>query len=115
MKDSLVKLRLSEETHALWRKAAAEQGHSTLSQFVRSAVGAAICRQPYLSPDELDEIDRLREEVRRIGVNLNVMARELHAARRQPEADALSALVEETGRASKELRAIIEARWRAAQ
>jgi hypothetical protein len=51
---------------------------TTESGFVRRAIAAALADRQLLSPAELDELEQLREQVRRVGVNLNTVLRNLH-------------------------------------
>lgn len=51
---------------------------TTRSGFVRRAINAALLQRALLAPPELEQLDRLREQVRRAGVNLNVLLRNLH-------------------------------------
>lgn len=58
---------------------AAEENRNTLSQYVRRAALAQAEAAPFLKPDEIDSLDQLREQLRRAGINLNTLLRDLQA------------------------------------
>lgn len=79
-KDATVKIRLTpSELEGLREHASAEA--TTLSALIRTGVGAVLHRKPVFTAQDLDALDALREEVRRVGVNLNTLLREFHLER----------------------------------
>ena len=76
-KDATLKVRLTpSELDGLRQHAEAEA--TTLSALVRAGVGAVVHRKPLFTVTDLDALEALREEVRRVGVNLNTLLRQVH-------------------------------------
>lgn len=74
----------------------AERFRTTRSGFVRRAITAALEQRPLLTPEELEAIYQLRDQVQRVGSNVNVILRNLHLYRndvqdRPPPVDELEA------------------------
>ena len=86
---------------------------TTESGFVRRAITGALAGRQLLSPTELDALEQLREQVRRVGVNLNTVVRNLHlyengAADRPPPADELHSIAAGVRQALVDVAAFIE-------
>ncbi|WP_119419710.1 hypothetical protein [Desertibaculum subflavum] len=62
----------------IWEAAAAREGR-TLSAWLTRAGDTAQAARPYLTPEDIAVFDGLREQLRRAGVNLNVLLRCEHA------------------------------------
>jgi hypothetical protein len=93
--------------------AGAVRFRTTESGFVRRAVSGALAERPLLTPTELDELEQLREQIRRVGVNLNTVLRNLHlydngAADRPPPVDELHSLAVGVRQALVDIEAFIE-------
>lgn len=78
MRDRWLKIRLNESEHDRLRQLAAEHRCRSVSDLVRRAIEGAATRQPLLTPNEIDQLDRTREQLRMAGVNLNALLREVH-------------------------------------
>ncbi len=78
MRTEKIELRVTADQKAAL-KAAADREHLTLSGFVLAACETATNRAPFLAPEEIDCLDQLREQLRRAGVNLNTLLRDLQA------------------------------------
>jgi hypothetical protein len=70
-------MRLSADESARLDEGAA-RFRTTRSGFIRRSISAALAQRPLFAPAELEELARLREQLRRAGVNLNVLLRNLH-------------------------------------
>lgn len=78
-------LRLSPDQRAAWELAARRQGFGTLAKFVRAAVDQAADEGLKITAEDRRAIGNVREQVRRIGVNLNMVAAALNALADAPE------------------------------
>ena len=78
-------LRLSPDQRAVWEDAARRQGFATLAKFVRAAVDQAADEGLKITAEDRRAIGNVREQVRRIGVNLNMVAAALNALADAPE------------------------------
>jgi hypothetical protein len=63
------------------REALAKLPRNERSEFVRTALVVALDGGYLLPPEATEEMRKLREEVRRVGLNLNQLVRTLHLAR----------------------------------
>jgi hypothetical protein len=79
MRLPVVKLRVEPAERATWEAAAARDGQPSLSAFVKKACRKAASGTPYLTPEEVDAYHHAAEQLRRAGINLNTLLRELHA------------------------------------
>lgn len=61
-------------------EALAKMPRNERSEFVREALSAAIEGHFLLPPTAMDELRAVREEMRRVGINLNQLARQSNAA-----------------------------------
>ena len=77
MQTEKVEVRIEPTKKRIWEAAAARNG-IRLSAFVRRAADAAALGAPFLSRQEIDSLDELRDQVRRVGVNLNALLRLLY-------------------------------------
>ena len=98
-------MRLTAELAAQIEQGAREH-RTTATNFVRSAIEAAHRQCPILRPSELDELERLREQLRMAGVNLNQLVRQGHlygngVSDRPPYDDDLRATTAELREASQ--------------
>jgi hypothetical protein len=73
--DSLL-IRIPPEKKRIWKAFAANDGR-TLTDLIIVAVDGVISGRPYFRQEELDELHQLREQLRRAGINLNLLVREL--------------------------------------
>lgn len=81
----VVNARFSPSEIAAVSKAATAAG-VTVSAFIRSLSMEGAGVEPFLNEDDRIVFDRLREEVRRVGVNLNGLLRSVHRGIiREPE------------------------------
>ncbi len=71
-----VLIRIQPEKKRVWKAFAAGQG-LTLTELIIIAVEGVMTGRPYFRPEELDALDQLREQLRRAGINLNLLVREL--------------------------------------
>lgn len=76
-----IEVRLAPEQKARLKEAA-DRERLTISGFVVAATNAAMTRQPFLTREEINGLDQLREQLRRAGINLNTLLRELQAFNR---------------------------------
>ena len=76
-KTARLEIRLSEAEKARLEQQAESEG-TTPSALLRAALAASITRRPFLTPRDVESLDAVREEVRRVGVNLNVLLRSVH-------------------------------------
>jgi len=86
-----IEVRLSPEQKARLKEAA-DRERLTISGYIVAMTNAAVNRQPFLAPEEIDALDGQREQLRRAGINLNTLLRELQAfnvgsSRRPPTED----------------------------
>jgi len=72
----IVKLRVTPEKKRIWKAFAAADGR-TVTGLIVVAVDGVITGRPYFRQDELEELHLLREQLRRAGINLNLLVREL--------------------------------------
>src|SRR3546814_3251469 len=91
MKTDRIGLRLSPDQKDKLRQAA-ERERLSVTGYIVAAATTVADREPFLTPEEIDALDQLREQLRRAGVNLNTLLRELQAfnvgsARRPPAGD----------------------------
>ncbi|WP_227010592.1 plasmid mobilization protein [Pelagibius marinus] len=63
-------------------KAAAAAERLTMSGYVLALIKSAVNRQPFLTREEINALDLNREQLRRAGINLNTLLRELQAYNR---------------------------------
>lgn len=87
---------------------------SERSEFIRTALAAALDGTYLLPPAAVDEVRQLREELRRVGVNLNQLVQLLHLARTggtAPTAAEVSAVVTRIGECAQECGSLLR-RWR---
>lgn len=75
-KSTFAKVRIEPERKRVWQAFAAGQGRD-LSELIIMAVEGVITSRPYFRPEELDELHQVREQLRRAGINLNLLVREL--------------------------------------
>ena len=76
-KDQTLKIRLTpSELDAI--KKVANTDDTTVSALVRAGLAAVIHRKPLLTPSDTATLAGLRDEVRRVGVNLNALLRSAH-------------------------------------
>lgn len=104
-------LRLTAEEDRAWRDGA-KQYRTTVTGFIRKAVRSVLSQRPVLSPAELDELYKAREEFRRAGYNLNSLLRQVYLAQlgvtvRGPEADEFRAMLHELRRATDQYAAML--------
>ncbi len=83
------RLRMDPVKKRIWEAAAAREGRA-LSEWLTRAGDTAQAARPYLTPEDIAVFDGLREQLRRAGVNLNVLLRselafENGRGRRPPE------------------------------
>jgi hypothetical protein len=95
MNRSQLNMRLSADESARLEEGAT-RFRTTRSGFIRRSIRAALAQRPLLGPGELDELARVTEQLRRAGVNLNVLLRNLYlyedgAMDRPPPHDELKA------------------------
>lgn len=81
MQTSRFEVRLTPE-QKIQLKAAAVAERLTMSGYVLALVRSAVNRQPFLSREEIDALHLSREQLRRAGINLNTLLRELQAFNR---------------------------------
>jgi hypothetical protein len=70
-------MRLTADENARLSEGAA-RFRTTRSGFIRRSINAALAQRPLFAPAELEELTRVCEQLRRAGVNLNVLLRNLH-------------------------------------
>lgn len=76
-KTARLEVRLSEsEKERIDRLAKADQ--TTASAMLRTALSAVVNRKPLLTPKDVEVLAAVREEVRRVGINLNALLRSVH-------------------------------------
>jgi uncharacterized protein (DUF1778 family) len=78
MQTSRFEVRLTPEQKEELKTAAAAE-RLTMSGYVLALVRSAVNRQPFLSREEIDALHLSREQLRRAGINLNTLLRELQA------------------------------------
>jgi len=78
MKTDRIGLRLTTDQKDKLRQAA-ERERLSVTGYIVAAATTAADREPFLTPEEIDALDQLREQLRRAGVNLNTLLRELQA------------------------------------
>jgi len=71
-----LEIRLPPEKKRVWKAFAAADSR-TLTELIIVAVDGVITGRPYFRQDELEELHLHREQLRRAGVNLNLLVREL--------------------------------------
>ncbi|MEQ9606098.1 MAG: DUF1778 domain-containing protein [Kiloniellaceae bacterium] len=81
MPRSKLEVRLTPEQKAELKAAAAAE-RLTMSGYVLALIRSSVNRQPFLSREEIDALHLSREQLRRAGINLNTLLRELQAFNR---------------------------------
>ncbi|WP_162175182.1 plasmid mobilization protein [Fodinicurvata fenggangensis] len=77
-KTAKIELRVTPAERHILEGAAAENGN-TLSNYVRRAALDQAQARPFFRPDEIEALDQVREQIRRAGVNLNILLRDMAA------------------------------------
>jgi hypothetical protein len=104
-------LRLSPEEDQAWREGA-KHYRTTVTGFVRKAVRSVLSQRPVLSPTELDEIYKAREQFRRAGYNLDALLRQVYLTQlgvtvRGPEAEEFRGMLAELRQATAHYTAML--------
>ena len=112
MQTSRFEVRLTPE-QKIQLKAAAVAERLTMSGYVLALVRSAVNRQPFLSREEIDALHLSREQLRRAGINLNTLLRELQAfnrgsSRRWPSDDHFAEVKVELEAALDQVRALLQ-------
>ena len=98
MKTEQLHIRLSPTTKTAWTRTARAEGR-TLASFVTTAVEEKRAARPFLSREDVAALDELRDELRRVGVNVNQIAHVLNVyvvgSGRLPTGEDLSAMQED--------------------
>lgn len=76
-KDETLKVRLTAAELSGIRQKAEDQ-ETTVSALVRAGLSAVLNGRPVLTPKDAEVLGTLRDEVRRVGVNLNTLLRSVH-------------------------------------
>lgn len=104
--------RVADEDRAMI-EALASTHRETISGLIRRALRSVRDQKPLLSPAELEALHQVREQIRRAGVNLTVLLRNLHlyghgVADAPPPVAELEALAAELGETRRAVEGIIE-------
>lgn len=110
-KSDVVRLRIAPTKKAVWQHAAG-RNRLSLSAYLTAAGDAAANGPPFLSPAEIDALHGLNDQLRRAGVNLNTLLRELNAyqigrAKHGPNAADFAQLRDELGEALGQVRTFL--------
>ncbi len=116
-KTSAYLLRLDPVKKAVW-EAAARDDKLPLAAFVTKATDAAVeivhrGQGRFLTTEELEAFDAMREQLRRAGVNLNVLLRTVHlfedgAADRLPELEELRSCRDQLAEALSQITGMLQ-------
>ena len=112
MQTSRFEVRLTTEQKEELKAAAASE-RLTMSGYMLALVRSAVNRQPFLSREEIDALHLSREQLRRAGINLNTLLRELQAfnrgsSRRWPSDDHFTEVKVELEEALEQVRALLQ-------
>jgi uncharacterized protein (DUF1778 family) len=112
MQTSRFEVRLTPEQKTQLKATAAAE-RLTMSGYVMALVRSAVNRQPFLSREEIDALHLSREQLRRAGINLNTLLRELQAfnrgsSRRAPSDDHFAEVKAELEVALDQVRALLQ-------
>lgn len=112
MRTHKIEVRVTADQKAALRHAA-ERERLSISGFMMAAASSASGRQPFLTPEEIDALDQLREQLRRAGINLNTLLRELQAfnlgsSRRPPDGQGFAEVKTELEVVLGQVRALLQ-------
>lgn len=109
-----LEVRVDPAKRAVW-KAFADADGLTLSAFVKKACDTAVRDAPYLTAQDIEAFYQVAEQLRRAGVNLNTLVRDLHALavgrhKNEPHAEEFRELRQELGQALQSVNDLLNRR-----